>query len=245
MSSPPAQGFQFHMSAWIHLLLVRPLCPSQCPNVKRFFSSEIACSQTSSPPPALSSTATPMIPWYLCCEPLSTRNTRFQDGRLKNPDLWSSKKTVPPFPHAIGQSIDCLEQLHPSFTTFTWDSIGRHSDSNASCTSPNCNLFPWLHTDCKTVMKPSRVSVGECDSMSRRSGSVKPLMMSRAFARRPDGLLSSGFQVRAQRVSIARSGQRARAWAVSSRDSTLAALVLEQGLLLNFHALQELTFLCR
>ena len=31
-------------------------------------------------------------------------------------------------------------------------------------------------------MKLSPVSVGECDSMSRRSGSVRPFMMSRALA---------------------------------------------------------------
>ena len=66
-------------------------------------------------------------------------------------------------------------------------------------------------------------------------------MVSRAFARRTDGLLSSGFQVRAQRVSIARSGQRARAWAFLP-EIVFGCLVLEQGVPLNFHALQELTF---
>ena len=86
---------------------------------------------------------------------------------------------------------------------------------------------------CILVIKPSRVSVGECDSMSRMPGSVKTSMMSRAFARRPDGLLSSGFQVRAQRVSIARS------------EITLQPLGSRAGLPLNFHALQEFTFLCR
>ena len=50
-----------------------PFPTSQCPKVKRFFSLEIACSQTSSPPPAMSSTATPMIPWFPCCGLLSTR----------------------------------------------------------------------------------------------------------------------------------------------------------------------------
>ena len=76
--------------------------------------------------------------------------------------------------------------------------------------------------------KPSLVSVGESDSMSRRSGSVKPFAMSRALARRPDAMLSSGFQIRAQRVSIARSRQRSRARAVSSRDHTLAARFLSK-----------------
>ena len=109
---------------------------------------------------------------------------------------------------------------------------------DAFCTSPNCSLCPSLHTDCETVINPSRVSAGECDSMLRTSGSVEPLMISRAFARRPDVQLSSGFQVRTQRVSIARSGQHARAW-------TPGCLALEQGLPLNLHALQELTFLCK
>ena len=53
----------------------------------------------------------------------------------------------------------------------------------ACCTSPNCNLCPWLLTACTTVMKSSLASVGECDSVSRRSGSVKPFMKSRALAR--------------------------------------------------------------
>ena len=50
------------------------------------------------------------------------------------------------------------------------------------------------------------------------------------MARRPDRLLSSGFQVRAQRVSRARCGQRAWACAVSSTDSTLAAWFLSRVL---------------
>ena len=134
---------------------------------------------------------------------------------------------------------DLLEQLHPNFTRFAWDSIGgiltksgcplliRSPVFDAFCTSPNCSLCPSLHTDCETVINPSRVSAGECDSMLRTSGSVEPLMISRAFARRPDVQLSSGFQVRTQRVSIARSGQHARAW-------TPGCLALEQGLPLNF-----------
>ena len=92
------------------------------------------------------------------------QHTRFQDGRIKTQSPGCSKETVPSFPRAIGQSINCLEQLHPNFTRFTWDSIGRHSDeewlfsldrvpvSNACCTSPICNLCPWLHTDCNTVI---------------------------------------------------------------------------------------------
>ena len=70
--------------------------------------------------------------------------------------------------------------------------------------------------------------------MFGRSGSVEPLMISRAFARRPDVLLSSGFQVRTQRVSIARSGQHARAWTVSSGDSTLAAWLLSRSICMLF-----------
>ena len=105
--------------------------------------------------------------------------------------------------------------------------------SKACCASPNCNLCPWLHTDCRTVIKPSLVSVGECDSMSRRSGSVKSFMMSRDLARRADAPLSSGFQMRAQRVSIARSGQR---------SNILAALFLSRVCHSVSQALQELTF---
>ena len=56
-----------------------------------------------------------------------------------------------------------------------------------------------------------------------RSGSVKPLIMSLVLALRSDGMLSSGFQVGAQRVPMARSGQRAWACATSSRDNTSAA----------------------
>ena len=52
--------------------------------------------------------------------------------------------------------------------------------------------------------------------------------MSLALARRPDGLLSSDFQVQAQRVSIARSGQRVWAGAETSKDSTLAAWFLSR-----------------
>ena len=72
------------------------------------------------------------------------------------------------------------------------------------------------------------VSVGECDSMSRRSRSVKPFKVSRALARPPDGMLSSSFQTRAQRVSIEQSGQRSGARAVSSGDNTLAAWFLSR-----------------
>ena len=64
---------------------------------------------------------------FLLCAP-QYQNTRFQDGRLKTETSGCRNETVPPFPRAIGQSINRLEQLHPDFTRFSWDSIGRHSD---------------------------------------------------------------------------------------------------------------------
>ena len=202
-----------------------PLSTSQLPNVKHFFSSEIACSQTSSPPPAMSLLA-----------------TQGYHGIFVVRHLWLSRGN-----HS--SILLCHQPAHwPSWgncTQTSRDSPGIPSGGiltksgcpllirspvlNACCASPNCNLCPWLHRDCKTVIKPSRVSAGECDSMLGRSGSVKPLMISRAFAWRPDVLLSSGFQVRTQRVPIARSGQHARAWTVSSGDSTLAAWLLSRA----------------
>ena len=65
-----------------------------------------------------------LIPWFLLCAP----NTRFQDGRSKTETSGCTKETVPQFSRVIGQSVNFLEQLHPNFTRFTWDSIGRHFD---------------------------------------------------------------------------------------------------------------------
>ena len=57
---------------------------------------------------------------------------------------------------------------------------------------------------------------------------MKPSMMSRALAWHPAGMLSSGFQIRVQRVSIARSCQGSRARVVSSKENTLAAWFLSR-----------------
>ena len=103
-----------------------PFPTSQCPKVKRCFNLEIACSQTSSPPPAMSSTPTPTMPWYFVVP--QDQNTRFQDGCLEPQTSGCSQETVPPFSRAVCQSTDCLEQLHPNTTRFSWDSIRRHSD---------------------------------------------------------------------------------------------------------------------
>ena len=118
--------------------------------------------------------------------------------------------------------MNCPEQLHPKHHGAHpgLHRVGIRTKSGCSlligspvlkacCTSPNRNLCPLLQTDCKTVIQQSLVSGGECDLMSRRSGSVTRLMMSH-------GMLSSGFQIRAQRVSIERSRQRSRGWAVLS-----------------------------
>ena len=115
------------------------------------------------------------------------------------------------FLHSLVPSASPLTVLSsciPDFTRFTWDSISRHSDEEWLLSLDWVpSVARLLHIQrivtcvhgctptASTVMKPSRASVGECDSMPR-SGSEKPLIMSLAFARRPDGLLSSGFQVR-------------------------------------------------
>ena len=98
---------------------------------------------------------------------------------------------------------------------------------NACCTSPNCNLCLWLHTDCKTVIKPSQVSVGECDSMSRRSGLVKTLNDESCLRTEPR-LHAFVWLPSTCRVSIVRAVQCDQAWAVSSRENTLAAWFLSR-----------------
>ena len=175
------------------------------------------------------------------------------DRRLRTQSVGGSKKTALPFSRTVGQSVNCHEQLHPNITRFTGNAIGLQRRCfrligspvlNARCTSPNCNLCPWLHTDCRTVIKPSWVRLGDCDSMSRKSGSVKHFMMTRALARRPDCMLSSGFQSMSPR-SIYRT-----IWPTHSSLSRffrrhLRRLILEQGLPLSIHALQELTSFSR
>ena len=120
--------------------------------------------------------------------PLGTahhQHTRFQHRRLKAQSSGGCKETVSAFSRAICQSVHSLEQLYPDITRFPWNAVWRHANKEvcslvirsvlkACCTSPNCHLLPWLHTDCKTVIKkPSPVSVGEYDSMSRWSGAAK------------------------------------------------------------------------
>ena len=149
----------------------------------------------------MSSTATPITPWYPCCGVLSTETHGSSTDVSKPSALAVARKQIPPFLGAISQSINCLSSncKHTSWGSPATLSGGIRTKSGCSlligspvlkacCTPPNCDLCPWLHTDGKTVMKFSWVCVGECDSMSRRSGSVKPLMMSRALARRPDGI---------------------------------------------------------
>ena len=189
-----------------------PFPTSQCPKVKRYFNLEIACSQTSSPPPAISSTATPTMPWYLCCVFLKTKHTA--PRRMSRiPDLWLQQGNS-------SSILSCHRRVHQLFLA----AAPKHHETllglHQAAFGRSCFVSMAAHRLQDCHKKPFRVSVGECDSMSRRSRSVKPLIMSLALARRPDGMLSSGFQVRAQRVSTARSGQRAWACAVSSRDKT-------------------------
>ena len=85
------------------------------------------------------------------------------------------------------------------------------------------------------VIKPSRVSVGECDSMSRRSGSVETLS--------DESCLSPTSRWHAV---VGASGSEPNEY--SSHDPANARagpLILEHGLPLGIHALQELTSLCR
>ena len=128
------------------------------------------------PPPAMLSTATPMRPWYPCCA--QYQHTQFEYRRLKTQPSGGGKDTVSPLSRTICQSVHCLEQLYPKHHEIHLERrlaplIGSPV-LKACCTSPNCNLWTWLHTVCRTVIKPSLISVGECDSSSKRSGSVRP-----------------------------------------------------------------------
>ena len=104
----------------------------------------------------------------------------------------TTERHLSQFPVSEGETL--LEFGHcllPNFVSSTSNAV--HSNSRmrtkrscslligspvlkACCTSPNCNLCPWLLTACTTVMKSSLVSV-------RRSGSVNPFMKSLALAR--------------------------------------------------------------
>ena len=166
---------------------------------------------------------------FLRCAP-QNQNSWLQDGRLEPQTSGCNKKTVPPFSRATGHSWD----LHQAaFRTKSGSfRLIQSPVLNACCTSPNCSLCPWLHTDCRHGLQDCHKTLPNKSETvilcPGGLGSVKPLIMSLALARRPDGLLSSGSQVRAQRVSIARSGQREWPCAVSSRDSTLAPWFLSR-----------------
>ena len=119
-----------------HLLLARPLdCRiSQCPKVKRFFCLKVACSQTSSPPPAMSSTATPMIPWYPCCGFLSTK-THGSQTDVSNPSPLAAARKQ--FLHSLVPSAGPLTVL----SNFTQTSRGSPGTSwSGILTKSGCSL---------------------------------------------------------------------------------------------------------
>ena len=97
----------------------------------------------------------------------SAPKKRFQDGRFKTQTSGCSKETVPPIPRAIGQSITCLEQLHPNSTGFLgvyWAAFWRR-----------VVVLSWSVSQCQTpAVHTAQESAGECDLMSWRSGSVHP-----------------------------------------------------------------------
>ena len=178
------------------------------------------------------------MPWYFCCVLLRNQNTRFQDGRLE--PLAAARKQ---FLHSLVPSASRLTVLS-SCTQTPRGSPG--APSGGIRTKSGCFRLTGLQCYTPAVHPQTATCVHGCTRTAGLSqnppglvsenvilcpggqGLYRPLIMSLALARRPDGLLSSGFQVRAQRVSIARSGQRAWACAVSSRDSTLAAWFLSR-----------------
>ena len=189
----------------LHDLSTTEFLLSQCPNVKRFFSSETACSQTSSPPPAMSSTATPMIPWYLCCEPLSTKTHGSKTDVSKPSPLAVARKQ---FLHSLVPTASPLTVLS-SYTRTSRDSPG----------TPSGGILT-------------------------KSGSSLLLMMSRALARRSGGLLSSGFRTGPTSVHRTIRPARSSLGRFFFQGQYPGCLVLEQGLPLDLHAPQKLTFLC-
>ena len=132
-----------------------PTC--QCPNVKRCFNLAIACSQTSSPPPAISSTATPTMPWYFCCVFLKTR-THGPKTDVSNPRRLAVARKQ--FLHSLVPSASPLT-VFSSCTQTPRDSprtpsggIRTKSGSfrligspvlNACCASQNCSLSVTAH----------------------------------------------------------------------------------------------------
>ena len=112
-----------------------PFPTSQCPNVKRFFSLEIDCSQTSSPPPAMSSTATPTMPWYLCCEPLSTK-THGSKTDVSKPSLLAAARKQ--FLHSLVPSAS-PSTVSSSCTQTLRDSPG--TPSGGILTKSGCSLL--------------------------------------------------------------------------------------------------------
>ena len=57
------------------------------------------------------------------------QNTRFQHRRLKTETLAVARKQFFHSRVLLGQSVNCPEQLHPRITRFSWNLIGRHSDT--------------------------------------------------------------------------------------------------------------------
>ena len=142
---------------------ISPFTTSQCPKVKRCFDLEIACSRTSSPPRAMSSTALQSCHGIFCCVLLKTK-THGSKTDVSNP--WRQQE--------ISSSIlsyhllvdQLFQAAAPNTTRFSWGSIRRHSDEewlfsldrspvlHSSCTSSNCTLCPWVHTDCRVSQNP-------------------------------------------------------------------------------------------
>ena len=139
----------------------------------------MACSQTSSLPPATFSTATRMMPWL---SPLGTaqhQHTVCQHRRLKAPHSGGGKKTVPPLSRTICHSVHCLEQLYPNTTRLPWDAVRRHAGKDGVPFLDRVTSAESLHQISELQLvamaayglqdghkKPSLLSVGEYDSMS-------------------------------------------------------------------------------
>ena len=91
-----------------------PFPTSQCPKVKRCFNLETACSQTSSPPPAISSTATPAMPWYFCCVFLKTKTHGSKTDASNPRPLAAARKQ---FLHSLVPSASPLTVFNSSTQT--------------------------------------------------------------------------------------------------------------------------------
>ena len=100
------------------------------------------------------------VPWYLCCEPFSTRTHGSKTDVSKPIPLAVARKQ---FLHSLVPSASPLTFLS-SCTGGTLTKSGcplliRSPVFDACCASPNCNLCPWLHTDCHKTF------TGDCRGM--------------------------------------------------------------------------------